>query len=219
MDFFFQIIDVDYEMVGDKPIVRIFGKCEDSKTACLFVDDFLPYFYVMPMESGKDVTKFLQDRFGKEIISIDEVERFLPHCYKKDKAKMLKITCKDPSKVRDMRDEIWKEGIAKKIFEADILFKYRFMADRDLHGTRWYKVTGTPVNTITVRAERKFNLVSITPAEERPFAFRTMSIDIEIATLEGLPDANHDPIIMISLAFEPKFQRTFENGRIFVAGV
>ena len=205
MEFLFQLLDVDYITIGNKTVVRLFGKCDDGKTACIFVNDYEPYFYIQPLDSKEDLLKFLDEKFKPQVTRVEEVERYLPHCYMKDKKKIIKVTTNDPRNVPLMRDEIWKEGLAKKIFEADIIFKYRFMADRDLHGTRWYKVKGNPINTSTVKTNRKVDLVSMEPSDERPTNFKTMAFDIEIATEEGLPESNKDPIIMISLAFSPTF--------------
>ena len=41
----FQILDIDYTLVNEKPIIRIFGKTESGETICGFVEDFEPYFY------------------------------------------------------------------------------------------------------------------------------------------------------------------------------
>lgn len=205
MEFFLQILDVDYNLVDGNPIVRIFGRCEDKKTACVFVNGYQPYFYVLPMDKKEDLGQFLNKKFPSQIVKIEEVEKYSPFGYYEKKMKIFKITCKDPSQVPIIRDEIWKEGLAKKIFEADILFKYRFMADKDLHGMRWYKVKGTPVSTSTVKVDRAVDLVSMEPVDEKSFVFKTLSVDIEIATQEGLPNPQKDPIIMISLSFLPDF--------------
>ena len=41
-----QILDVDYILVDEKPIIRIFGKTESEEVVCGFYDGFAPYFYV-----------------------------------------------------------------------------------------------------------------------------------------------------------------------------
>jgi len=203
MEFLFQLLDADYDVVGDKTVVRLFGKCDDKKTACIFVNDYKPYFYILPMGKEEELKSFLDKKFRSEILKIEEVKKFLPYYYKKEKEKLIKVTCKDPKKVREMRDEIWREGVAKKIFEADILFKYRYMADKDLHGMRWYKVSGNPIKTSTVKVDRMVELTNMEPAEERKSSLKILSLDIEISTLGGIPDSQRDPIIMISLAYLP----------------
>lgn len=204
MDIFFQLIDVDYVMVGGKVVVRIFGKCEDGKTVTFFVNNYNPYFYIQSLEKDEIVENFLE-KYNNEIIKIEPVMKFLPHCYMKEKTKIIKITCKDPSNIPIIRDDLWKEGIVKKIFEADILFKYRFMADKGLNGSRWYKANGTPITTSTVKTNRSFNLLEIKETEEKNSNFKTLSLDIEVVSTEGLPKAEISPIIMISLAFSPNF--------------
>lgn len=216
MEFFFQIMDVDYNVVDGNAVVRLFGRCDDKKTACVFVKGFNPYFYILPMKGEEGNTEeFLRRKFGNQIIKIEETEKFLPSGYNEIKSKILKVTCKDPSQVPVMRDEIWKEGLVKKIFEADILFKYRFMADMGLHGMRWYRVSGNPVSTNTVKVDRTVDLEKIEPAEERPVNFKIVSVDIEIAAQEGLPNPQKDPIIMVSLAFLPEYSG--RNALVLVA--
>lgn len=206
MEFLFQILDVDYNLLEGNPVIRLFGRCEDKKTACVFVKGFKSYFYILPMPGEEErIEQFLKNKFNGQVLSIEEAEKFLPSGYSEKKAKLLKITGKDPSQIPIIRDEIWKEGLAKKIFEADILFKYRYMADANLHGMRWYRVVGNPVSTNTVKTDRQVELISMEPAEERPFNFKTLSVDIEMATSEGLPNPQRDPIIMISLAFLPDY--------------
>ena len=203
-EFLFQLIDADYVMLNGSAVVRLFGRCDDKKTACLFVKGFNPYFYVLPMDGEREnLENFIRSKFPDQILKVEDVERFLPFGYNEKKATIVKITNRDPSQVGAMRDEIWKEGLAKKIYEADILFKYRFMADKNLFGTRWYRVSGNPISTHTVKVDRVIELSSIEPGEEAPASLKTLSVDIEISTPEGLPDSKKDPIIMISLAFLP----------------
>ena len=41
-----QILDVDYVLLDEKPVIRIFGKTEEGKVVCGFYDGFSPYFYI-----------------------------------------------------------------------------------------------------------------------------------------------------------------------------
>ncbi len=206
METIFQLIDVDYVQVDSKTIIRIFGNTPDGKTVCIFVDNFKPYFYICPKENMRDTTlDFLQNKFGSSIVKIETVEKFLPFGYHKDKAKILKITAKDPSQVPIMRDELLKQNFVKGIYEADILFKYRFMADYGLSGMKWYKVEGVPAPTNTVKADIRIKAEKFENVEERKFELRQMSFDIEIAGKGGMPNPEEEPVIMISIAFHPGF--------------
>jgi DNA polymerase I len=52
MEVEFQLLDADYTLVNNRPTVRLFGKTSDKKSITVFVDNFLPYFYVLPSEDG-----------------------------------------------------------------------------------------------------------------------------------------------------------------------
>jgi len=100
------------------------------------------------------------------------------------------------------------QGFVEKTFEADILFKYRFMADKDLSGCKWYEAEGDfASNTQTVFTELKFEATNFKEIEEvRVPEFKILSIDIEVANESGMPDPQKNPISMISLAFYPEFR-------------
>ena len=64
-----QVLDVDYFLNTNKPVVRIFGRTESSRAVCVCVDDFEPYFYVKA--SYMEVARFYAD--NPEIKKIEEV--------------------------------------------------------------------------------------------------------------------------------------------------
>jgi DNA polymerase I len=202
----FQLLDCDYIPVNDKPVIRLFGKTKEGKTVCVFYDKFKPYFYILPKQKDK-VIQELKENFPKEIISIEEVEKFLPLGYQKEKKKMLKITLTNPAKTPVVRDFLRKSENVEEIFEADILFRYRFMADFNLFGMKWVKAFGKIVNTTNVRTDiclEAEKLESLDKIENVNFKF--LSIDIEVPTQAGLPSPKKHEIGIISLTFYPAFQ-------------
>lgn len=206
MELLGQILDCDYILIDGSAVVRIFGRTEDNKTFCAFVKGYNPYFYIDPAENGAQSCEyFVRDKFKSQVLNVEAVERFRPMGFNDKPASMLKITMRDPSQVPEVRDALKGQPFVKNIYEADILFKYRFMCDKNLFGMRWYKINGSPVKTATVKADRTIDLESIEPGPEKPFVLSTMSVDIEVASEEGLPDAKKDPIIMISIAFSPSY--------------
>jgi len=203
----FQVLDADY-IVTDKPIIRLFGRTNDNKSVCVFYEKFLPYFYVLPFEGKKmDLKNIIKKKFKDLVLKIETVEKHLPIGYRKKAVQLLKITLNNPAKTPFIRDSLKRERTVKQIFEADILFKYRFMADHNISGMRWYKVTGKGIGTNTVK-----NMIKITADKfeeldiEENMRFKFMSIDIEIISGEGgLPDPEKDQIIIISMYFYPAF--------------
>ncbi|MCX6820554.1 MAG: DNA-directed DNA polymerase [Candidatus Aenigmarchaeota archaeon] len=209
MDLDFQLLDCDYMNVNNRPVIRMFGKMPDGKTACAFVEGVEPYFYVLPTdfkeETVKAVEKFLHETFHGAVKKIEVVQRFLPIGYHADKNDLLKIVATDPSRVPEIREALRGTPFVKEMFEADILFKYRFMADRKISGLGMLKVTGVPAGTNTIKAKQKLTAEKIEASSEAPFPdFRYAAIDIEVVgSNEGLPDARRDEIAMISIAFHP----------------
>jgi len=223
MEVIFQLLDVDYIMLNEKPVVRVFGKTIDGKPICVFYDKHQPYFYILPKEGKfEEVVEFLKDEFLNLITNIRKVRKFLPIGFQKEKTEMLVVYLKDPSKVPSVRDRLKKHPAVKETFEADILFKYRFMADLGLSGMKWYKAIGKTTNTnsvtttIKMKAE-KFEEVDV----EKDADLKYLSVDIEVVPgKEGIPDPKNDKIVIISLAFYPSFNRkdslvlTLKNGGI-----
>lgn len=205
----FQLLDCDYIMLGNSPVVRLFGKTKEGKTVCAFYKNYFPYFYILPKKSKSKIEDFLKQEFNSQIIHIEEVEKFLPLGYQKEKTKLIKLTLRDPSKVPEIRENIKREGMAEDIFEADILFKYRFMSDFDLSGFKWIEVSGDSINTITVKTDLVIAADAIEKLEEEENApLKYMALDIEtISEKEDIPDSKKDPIIIISLSFFPPYKK------------
>ena len=205
----FQVLDVDYILTDSKTIIRLFGKTEKNEPITVFYEKFLPYFYVLPKE-GKflEFKKILNKRFKNLIIKIETVEKFLSIGYSEKPVKLLKITLNNPSKTPLIREELRRERTVKDVFEADILFKYRFMIDHGIFGMRWYQVRGNGINTNTVKTKRKIVAEGFKELEkEKNAKLKYMSLDIEVFSGSGkLPDAEKDPIILMSMYFFPAFK-------------
>ena len=58
-----QIFDVDYFLLDNKPIVRIFSKDINGKTFCVFTKGPKPYFYLHPKNDIQD-TLFELEKMG-----------------------------------------------------------------------------------------------------------------------------------------------------------
>lgn len=215
MEVKFQLLDVDY-ILNNGPTLRLFGKTQDGRTVCAFFESYFPYFYFIPNKPREEVEAKLTQTFNGLIKRIDEVERFLPIGYTEKKVRLLRIFLSNPSKVPDVRDKLMNEKLAKDIFEADILFKYRFMADFNLGGMRWYRLKGEPIETKTISASLKVKAVEFEEVKEvKNVEFKILAVDIETLAREGVPNPEKDQIIMISLAFYPRFRNT--NNLVLIA--
>lgn len=208
MEIIFQLLDADYVLLNGIPVMRLFGKTKEGKTVCAFYEKFLPYFYVLPKkDSEQAVIDLLVNHFKHDITKIEEASKFLPIGFQSKKTKMLRIFLKDPSRTPIIRDFLRKSEVTEDVYEADILFKYRFMADFDIFGMKWIKVTGKPNKTNTVKVDQTIAAEQIEPLDLIDNVdFRYISVDIEISTETGYPDQEIDKIAIISLSFYPAYR-------------
>jgi DNA polymerase I len=210
MEISFQLLDCDYVLINGEPIVRLFGKTKDNKNVCAFYKGYYPYFFVLPKEGmEEEVIDFLQNKFKQLVLRIEGVQKFLPIGFRKDKVNLFKIFLKDPSQVPLVRDDLKKQNFVEGVFEADILFKYRFMVDFNLSGMKWVKINGDFTNTSTVRSEKTIAAKAIEPIEENSnVPLKYMGIDTEIVPdKEGVPNPAKDQISIISLSFSPAYNK------------
>lgn len=200
----FQILDANYTYDTQKrPLVQLFGETEEGKSVTCKVAGFKPYFYAGVKEGALDEVSEALKEMGLEVEAVD---RFEPIGYQLVPKKMIKITTKDPKEVRSLRDRVRELPGVKAVYETDILFRNRFLIDRDLGGMGWADaklpewVSGQETPFIT--------LDSLTPIQHEANApLRYMSFDIECLPDHGeMPKAEVSPVILISLAFEPEYR-------------
>lgn len=196
-----QILDCDYVLVNGKAVVRLFCKDEAGESVCVFKEGYLPYFYLdVSKEHSLDDVKYEIEKQG---LDSEVVEKYIPIGYQKDPKKIIKIIGRDPSKTPEIRE--WSKRFGTP-YEADVLYKYRFMVDHGLRGMGWIEVEGNQVRTATVKC-KAIEAKTIKPIDVIKNApLKHMAFDIEAVTDGGLPVYEKDPIIMISLAFSPEYK-------------
>jgi len=197
-----QILDCDYVMVNNKPIIRIFCKNNQGEPICVFYDKFMPYFYLYGDESKyKEIINEVKNKFSN--LKFEIVEKSLPIGYQPP-VKILKIIGTEPGLTPEIKEFVKRFGTP---YEADILFRYRFMSDFDLRGMSWVEVEGKPTKTSTVKC-KSIMADSIKPIEvlkNAPLKF--MALDIECLPEEPrVPIPEKDKMIAVSLAFNPLYK-------------
>ena len=192
----FQILDVDYILVDEKPIIRLFGKGTDGSEVCIFYDDFRPFIYAR----GRGTEKALKDR--PEVVKIKEVKRNI--IGSRELQQIYKVMGKNPAKTPELREYLKSVGVTT--YEADILFRYRFINDMDLSPMGWAKVTesnGIATTTVTTKNNVKADKIEAV-AKDANAPLKYLAFDIECVSPDGgMPDAKKDPVILISMVFDP----------------
>lgn len=200
-----QILDCDYVMLNNKPLVRLFGKTAEGDAVCALTTKTQPYFYIDAKEDVEKTKNEIGKELGKFSAQPEVVEKILPIGFQKPK-KILKVFGNDPGNVPEMKEIARKFGAP---YEADILFKYRYLVDNGLRGMGWVRVDGKPAFTKTVRC-RAIEAEKIEPiqASEKNAPLRCLSLDIETVSDsdDRIPEAEKDGIVIISLCFFPDYK-------------
>ena len=196
----FQLLDADYFLNGIKPVLRLFGRTEEGKAVCVLYDKFQPYFYVR----CKDPQKLK----GINALKIEEVEKFPAVGYSEKPMSLYKITITNPQDVPKLKDQLLANKQIEEAYEADILFKYRFMVDFGIFGMNWVEAEAERVNT-TVSKITSFRADNIKPIEKiENVHLNYLAFDIECVPSDPRKPLNSrkDPIVMISCSFFPDFR-------------
>lgn len=191
------LLDIDYVLSKEKPIVRIFCKDEEGKDYIVYYKDFLPYFYVYAKE--EDLPKLIEKIEKTKIpeAKIEKIEIVRKKFLNKE-LKVLKITINNPRKVPKVRKFI-KDNFSEVLetFEYDIPFYRRFLIDnRILPG--WIRVYGKEKDN-KIFAEKIENLeINKLPN------LKIYSFDIEIAE-----ERLGEKIILVSIIGNDGFRKSF----------
>jgi len=221
-------LDADYEVINDSnPVIRLFGRGADGKSVCCFVPDFEPYFYLKASGDLHAVARLIKDTFA-QVKKVEIVEKFEPIGYQKTKKEMLRVTTHLPRDVPEIRGDILKlqevmraEG-KWEVYETDILFRNRFLIDKNLGGMVWLSAEGDPIDPVkyfrrsTSGSSRCENFACDSSILASGFKkvenftiapLKYLSFDIECLPLDGgMPSPDVSPIVMISFSFEPEYR-------------
>ena len=194
----FQLLDCDYVLVNEKPIIRMFGKTTEGKSVCVFYDKFLPYFY-----AEGDYESVLGDE--PLIVKTEKVTRKLV-LDEKDTAELTKITIQNPAKTPELRQKLIDGGV--RVFEADILFRYRFLNDMSINGCNWIQADVNTTPTETVNVDLKAQAKSLKPLKKvEDVELKVLAFDIECVSTTGeVPDPKRDSVIMIAFSLNQPYK-------------
>ncbi len=206
MRILFWLLDINYEMVGGIPEIRLWGITDKDERVVVLDRSFRPYFYALlekdaePDEVKERILK--REIIKKYILSISLLEKK----FFGQPVKVLKITCKEPPLIPKIRDEVKQIRGIKDVLEADIRFYMRYMIDNDVYPCSWHEIEVEEIpNKFGWQVNRVF-LAKSTPKlrldiQKLP-KLTVYAFDIECYNVRGEPDPERDPIIILSRVFE-----------------
>jgi DNA polymerase I len=156
------IIDADYTYNRqNEPVIRIYGKAvssdnlPDGNDIVLYVTGFEPYLYLD--NCGHDINMLygmVEKEFKGYIKRIEKVYRFRPIGYQQVKSEMLRIILFNPKVTPDVRLALPEKiaGVTDEfIYEADILFRDRFLVDMGISGMDVIEFAGEILDSSLLR--------------------------------------------------------------------
>lgn len=203
--------DIDYVTHNDKPVVRLFGTDpETNQNVIAYDSSFVPYMYVRAYNLDECLNQLRQ--MGLDNLEVEDkidigVER-----------EFVKIVLKHPQEVPKIRDIIRDLSEVKEIREYDIPFYRRYLIDRQITPRNIIKLNGHVIERDVYADLNVDEDVLLFKLEEAPEDTgktinrnRVLSFDIEVYNAEGMPDAENDPIIMMSLSGNYGFNRVLST--------
>lgn len=190
------VLDINYiSDINRQPIIQLFGIDEFNISHIIKVYGFKPYFYARSSDIIESTEKI--ERMGLEF---EIVERFKPIGYQTNPIRMIKIYTISPKDVREVREQIKSIPTIIEIYEADVLFHDRFAADTDISCMTWISVESDSIY---------YRDIKILDSHEE-VTFKILSLDIECLPPENgfIPIPENDPITMVSLSFNRKYNNS-----------
>lgn len=203
-DLKFCIIDTDYGVENNEPVIRLWGKKEDGKSIVVLDRNFKPYFYIElnPDQNLEDFRRRLEEleEIGEKVLGVEYVEKKLLGV----KKNFVKITARNPADVAKIRNTIKDWDGVKEEYEYTIAFYKRYLIDKKLGPMKWASVSGKEVKNEKIKADFFVEAEEIKPVEIDKYPkLKILAFDIEIYDKE---------IIMVSFAGNDGFKKVVTYG-------
>jgi len=192
--------DIDYITFNDKAVVRLFGIDSDSQENIIAYDDsFLPYMYVLTDEIEETTSQLKQ-------LDLDNIELETKIDIGTER-EFVKVIFKHPQEVPKLRDTIRDLPSVNQIREYDIPFYRRYLIDKQITPSNILELHGNTIDNDTYDNLSIDDDVILFKLEDNPIDThqhsnrnKILSFDIEVYNAQGMPNAEDDAIIMMSLS-------------------
>ncbi|MEZ0289916.1 MAG: DNA polymerase II [Sulfolobales archaeon] len=196
------ILDISYEVVGNTPVIIMWGVDRSNRRILIRDSSFRPYFYIVVDEDYSDeeiigsLKKISNPR--SPIIEIaPEKKKYFGR-----EIKVFKIKTLIPESVREYREKVRDLHFVKEVLEADIRFAMRYSIDKDLSPSSWHllRVVEIPKSGL-YRVDAEYELIDIIKRNTSsiPPPLRIIAFDIEVYNPRGSPRPDTDPVIIVAV--------------------
>lgn len=198
------VLDISYEIIGNTPVIMIFGIDQNNRRVLIKDYGFRPYFYVT-LNEEYDLKEEEFISYIKKISNprspIIEVSPEKKKYFGRE-VRVYKIKTVIPEFVREYREKIKEYPFIKDVLEADIRFAMRYSIDKDLVPSAWHRFRVAETSKSGVyRVDAEYELIDILERNISaiPPSLRIVAFDIEVYNPRGSPRSEVDPIIIIAL--------------------
>ena len=203
--------DIDYITRKEKAVIRLFGTDPQTNENIIALDDtFKPYMYVQPYNKEECITQL-------QSLNITNIENTTKIDIGQEK-EFIKITLTHPQEVPKIRDTIRELSQVKQIREYDIPFYRRYLIDKQITPRNIIKLEGHTINKekyADLKLDKKTILFKLekepTDTQKTLNRNKILSFDIEVYNAEGMPEAEKDPIIMMSLSSNDGYNKVLST--------
>lgn len=183
-------LDVEYRMIGNDPVIYLYGRTPEGEVVCVMDNTFRPYLFVLPEGDAESLRQQILSLELDEIKILD-AETVKKVCLGKE-ITAVKVTVQAPAMVPKIKDYLKESNI--DYLEADILFVRRYLIDREIYPTHEYVVEGEEV---PARSKvRCIEAKSVTPGDGTYDEPKILAFDIE--TYPDVLRSTDMPVLMIS---------------------
>jgi DNA polymerase elongation subunit (family B) len=200
MELRFYLLEADYKVVGEKPVIQLYGRTTDGKQICVVDEGFEPYFWVI---NEKDALARL------EKLSIEQKERktavIKTELHQKNflgkSIEAIKAYTRLPADIPVLREQI---NFAQCL-EADVPFAKRYLIDKKITPLCLCEAKGEFLNQrLRIPVFKAESVVQVSDDVASP---NMLAFDIETRSPLGkIAVPEQDPIIMLAF-YRENFQK------------
>jgi len=189
------LVDVDYITKDGKAIIRLWCKDDEGRSVIVFDHGFEPYFYVVGNASTSidEMMNINVERYD-EVVRPKKIESVERKDFGKN-VRAFKVIVEHPQHVPILRDGFGDLDVR----EADVLFAVRYIIDKDLYPLDGIIAKGESVGVGYADVGLEAQEVRAQKRKGNP-DLKIMAFDCEMTNPSGMPNAERDPIIIISVA-------------------
>jgi len=210
----FWLLDINPKVDGDKVELWLWGITESGDRVLLIEHNFTAYFYAV-LHGAADATQVSQKILLKTHASVAKTEVVQRRFFGKP-VTAIKVSCKDATQTGKTARQVRKIDGVSDCYEHDIRAAMRYLIDNSLAPCSWHEAEVVEeANTYGVRAAKVYSITSPPKLLENMTVapmLKTLAFNMIAYSHEGTPNANSNPIVVISTVTGDRAEKQFTAG-------